>query len=123
MRQRSIYDLLEQLYRARTITETHTVSLNTFVDSGWQKILNSDPSRVALTIQNISTSQTVTYRVGENLIGGGDFSGFMLTRAQSYSVNALFDFAQPSEDIYGYSDTNGGLVIIQEALITPPLNE
>ena len=120
MRQQSIYDLLEQLYRSRTITETHTVTLQPYAGNGWQKILNSNPSRVALTMQNVSATQTLTYRVGESLVGGTDSVGFQLGIGQSYSVNTLFDFAQPADDIYGYASAAGGVIVIQEALITPP---
>ena len=120
MVQQSIYDVLEQLYRSRTLTQTKVVFLQPFSSDQWQLVIPSDPSRVALTIQNISPTQTITYRVGESLVGGTDSRGFQLGVGQSYSVNALFDFAQPADDIHAYSDAVNGELIVQEALITPP---
>ena len=123
MVQRSIYDVLEQLYRARTLTQTKVVTLQPFSSDQWQLVIPSDPSRVSLTIQNISPTQDITYRVGESLVGGTDSMGFILGMGQSYSVNALFDFAQPAEDIHAYSSGANGSLIVQEALITPPYTE
>lgn len=123
MTQRSIYDLLEQLYRARTRTQTKAVALEPFASDQWQMVVGSDPSRVALTIQNVSPTQDITYRVGESLTGGNDSNGFVLGSGQSYTVNALFDFAQPADDIVAYGSTTGAVLVVQEALITPPLEQ
>lgn len=118
------YQVLDRVYGVITRSETYHVQLPAQATGNvWDEILLRNSNRVGLTIQNLSTDNSVNLAIGQAPNGGAtDSPSILIPSGGSYYANLWEDFDTPCNPFWVLRQTVMLNLAILEVLIIPQVD-